>query len=211
MNFNKIKLFFLIIANLSFMLGMPHIAQANCLYDEHPYSLTYYYGLTYSDSLARMVRGEFHRFPEHINSAELSMTLSPKNPIRHFFHSIIPVVQLAANGAVRSGHEQPKIYEFDPYLAFRWTNFPWQQTLNTSFAIGEGISYTSSIPVLEKKFNDRTKRLLNYLMFEVSLAHPRYPNLQMIIRLHHRSGAFGLYNAGNTGSNNLGVGFRILF
>jgi hypothetical protein len=83
--------------------------------------------------------------------------------------------------------------------------------VNTSLAIGEGISYASSIPALERKANEQTKRLLNYLMLEASFAVPRHPKLQLIIRLHHRSGAFGLYRAGNTGSNNIGLGVRYLF
>jgi hypothetical protein len=112
---------------------------------------------------------------------------------------------------MRNGSNEPTIYEFDPYIAFRWANFPWNGYVNTSFAIGEGISYTTSVPALEKKDNEFTKRLLNYLMFEATFAAPGDPRLQFLVGIHHRSGAYGLYHAGNTGSNDIGVGIRYLF
>jgi hypothetical protein len=67
------------------------------------------------------------------------------------------------------------------------------------------------MPSLEKRSNTNTKRLLNYLMLEAAFALPAYPQVQLLARIHHRSGAFGLYRAGNTGSNDVGLGIRYLF
>jgi hypothetical protein len=181
------------------------------LYDQYPWAAMYYYGITGHDALGSILIGDFHRWPEHIQSIELSHTLSEQNFLRRLVSPLVGVVQLAGNVTMRNGSNENTIYEFDPYIAFRWANLPWNNYVNTSFAIGEGISYASSVPAIEKRYSKNTKRLLNYLMLETTLAVPDYPRLQLVVRLHHRSGAFGLYNAGNSGSNDIGLGIRYLF
>lgn len=180
------------------------------LYDQYPWAFTYYYGITGSDALARMVKGEFHRWPEHVQSLEAAYTLNECNVFRRLVNPLVGVVQLAGNVSLRVGSHQNTIYEFNPYVAFRWANFPWNHYVNTSLAIGEGISYDTSVPSLESKSSENTKRLLNYLMLEATFASPTYPRLQLVARIHHRSGAYGLYHAGNTGSNVVGLGIRYL-
>lgn len=181
------------------------------LYDQYPWSLMYYYGLTASDALVQIFQGEFHRWPEHIQSVELEKTLEESNPIRRFFNPIVGVVQFAGNATIRNGSNENTIYEFEPYLFFRWANFPWNSYVTTSLGIGEGVSYVTAVPAIEKKDNQNTKRLLNFLAFEATFAAPSYPQLQLVARIHHRSGAYGLYHAGNTGSNDVGLGIRYLF
>lgn len=187
------------------------IAPTPSIYDQRPWSLMYYWGQTMDDTLAGLFGGEYNRWPEHIQSVELAKTLTPDNPIRRFFSPLVGVVQFAGNTTVRSGSNQPTIYEFDPYLLFRWSNLPWNHIVNTSFAIGEGVSYDTSVPAIESRNNDNTKRLLNYLAFEATFAAPSHPEWQFVAKIHHRSGAYGLYHAGNTGSNDIGVGIRYLF
>lgn len=181
------------------------------LYDHYPNAVLYFYGITGSNPLVRMFQGEFHRWPEHVQSIEYSRTLNRCNVVRRFFYPIVGVVQLNANFSYRVGSNQHNIYEFNPYIGFRWANFYWNDWVNTSFAIGEGISYDTSVPSLEKRSNENTKRLLNYLMLEATFALPTYPQLQVVARIHHRSGAYGLYRAGNTGSNNVGLALRYMF
>lgn len=181
------------------------------LYDELPWMLTYYYGITGDNALIQMLAGSFNRWPEHVQSAELTKTLDENNFLRRLVNPLVGVVQLAGNFTVRNGSREHTIYEFDPYVAFRWANFPWNDYVTTSLAIGEGISYASSVPWIEKRHNQNTKRLLNYLMLEATFALPMHPELQLVARIHHRSGAFGLYHAGNSGSNVIGLGVRYLF
>ena len=185
-------------------------AIGSSLYDQYHYSGTYYYGITGHDVLIRIFKGEFHRWPERIQSVELAYTLNQENALRRFVRSLVDIVQFAGNITYRQGRDQHNIIEFSPYFAFRWANFPWNHIITTSLAIGEGISYVSSIPAIELKDNTQTKRLLNYLMFEASFALPQYPRLQFVARIHHRSGAYGLYRAGNSGSNVVGIGLRYL-
>lgn len=181
------------------------------LYDQYHWSLLYYYGQTVNGSLVGTAVGNFTRWPEHIQSLELAYTLNEHNALRKWLSPAVGVVQLAANGTIRQGTNEHTIYEFNPYILFRWANWPWNHTITTSLAFAEGVSYDSSVPAIEKRQNDNTRRLMNYLMFEATLARPSYPNLQLVFRIHHRSGAYGLYRAGNTGSNDLGLGIRYLF
>lgn len=198
--------------NLNLMINKKiYYPQNQDLYDQYPWAVLYYYGITGSDPLVRIFEGEFHRWPEHIQSIEVEHTLSKENRVRRFFNPLVGIVQIASVLTLRSGSNQASIFEFAPYIAFRWANFPWNHYVNTSFALGEGVSYASSIPTLERRDNENTKRLLNYMLVEATFAPPSYPRLQLVTRLHHRSGAYGLYHAGNTGSNDVGLGLRFLF
>lgn len=181
------------------------------LYDQYRWAATYYYGQTVSNPLIHIFEGHMKRWPEHIQSLELAYTLNEENFLRRLVKPLVGIVQVAGNVTVRYGKNEDTIYEFDPYLMFRWANLPWNKYLNTSLALGEGLSYDTSYPAIEKRQNTNNKRLLNYLMFEATFAPPTHPRLQLVARIHHRSGCYGLYRAGNTGSNVVGAGLRYLF
>lgn len=186
--------------------------QDQTLYDRYPWAVTYYYGWTVDNPLVRVfLLYNLTRWPENIQSLELTRTLNENNAVRRFFSPLVGIVQVNANVTLRNGVGESRIYEFDPYISWRWANLPWNHYVNTSFAIGEGISYASSVPAIERVGNDNVKRLLNYLMFEATFAPPSYPRLQFVARIHHRSGAFGLYQADNSGSNDIGIGIKYLF
>jgi len=102
-------------------------------------------------------------------------------------------------------------FEFNALLVLRWLPFPWDRYLNTSFAVGEGLSYATDDPELEVEKHDRTARLLNYLMFELAFGVPQQPPWTMFIRVHHRSGVFGLFDGVSGGSNVVGLGLRYVF
>lgn len=147
-----------------------------------------------------------------LNSIDLSYQLPPENPLRRFFQPLVSTVEVAGNISQR--HDpNGLIYEFDPYLNFRWKSFPWDKFVTTTFAIGDGLSYATSIPLREEhdSSNNNAKRLLNFLALEASFAAPSYPDLQFVIRVNHRCGAWGLFGAGNLSSNTIGVGIRYLF
>lgn len=181
------------------------------LYDQHHWSLLYYYGQTVDGAFVGTAVGNFKHWPEHIQSLELAYTLNQDNFLRRLVSPLVGVVQLAANGTIRQGDNEHTIYEFDPYLLFRWANWPWNHYVTTSFGFAEGVSYATSVPYIEKQNNTNVRRFLNYLMYEVTFARPGCPELQLVLRVHHRSGAYGLYHADNTGSNDIGAGIRYLF
>jgi hypothetical protein len=181
------------------------------LYDSHPWSLMYYYGQTVNGAFVGTAVGNFTKWPEHIQSIEFAYTLNQDNFLRHLVSPLCGIVQFATNGTIRQGDNEPVIYELDPYVIFRWANWPWNNYVVTSFGFAEGISYVTSVPYIEKRNNTNVRRLLNYLMYEITLSPPSHPEWQAVFRVHHRSGAYGLYHADNTGSNDIGLGIRYLF
>jgi len=101
--------------------------------------------------------------------------------------------------------------EFNVLLVGRWLPFPWDKYLDTSFAVGNGISYATKTPEIEAREHDETSQFLNYLMFELALALPDVPQWNLVIRIHHRSGIFGLINDVEGASNAIGCGIRYNF
>ncbi|MGH7403489.1 MAG: hypothetical protein ACREKQ_13740 [Candidatus Rokuibacteriota bacterium] len=92
----------------------------------------------------------------------------------------------------------------------RWITFPWDRHLDTSVAIGGGLSVTSEVPVLEKRDPDNTEAatLLHYFLIEAAVGLPN-SSWSIVGRVHHRSGIFGLFS--HSGSNVLSAGVRYRF
>lgn len=94
-----------------------------------------------------------------------------------------------------------------------------------SFSLGEGMSLASENPKLENKAKGyylesglqrdaiESRALLNYMMVEVSSYLPFERKTEIFLRVHHRSGIFGLYCPPdpNCGSNFVSYGFRTTF
>ncbi len=99
--------------------------------------------------------------------------------------------------------------EFNALFTVRWLKFPWDRHVDTSVAVGEGVSYATSVPAVETyRHGEETSKFLNYLMIESTFGLPALPKWQLVFRLHHRSGAWGLYNGVHGGSNTIGMGLR---
>jgi hypothetical protein len=101
--------------------------------------------------------------------------------------------------------------ELNALLAIRWLLFPWDRYVDTSFALGEGISYATKDPEIEKESHSNVSQILNYLMFELSFLIPKQSHWSVFVRLHHRSGVFGLINGVSGASNAVGAGLRYVF
>ena len=78
---------------------------------------------------------------------------------------------------------------------------PW-----LSFSVLEGVSYNSQVSLYEKTFRENYSKLLNYLGIELEAAVS--PDVSVVGRIHHRSGAFGTYNGVTEGSNAYLLGLR---
>ncbi len=88
----------------------------------------------------------------------------------------------------------------------RWHMFPWEDILDTSIAIGAGLSYYSTISQVEKNRNEDAQHLLGYLTFELTFGVPKLPPWDLLIRIHHRSGMGGIIGEGS--SNYLCLGLK---
>lgn len=96
-------------------------------------------------------------------------------------------------------------------LLVRWDGFPWSERVPTSFAVGEGVSWASRVPAMEAALQGVESKLMNYLAFEIDVALPDSPATHLALRLHHRSGAYGLFNGETAGSNFIALGLRRRF
>jgi hypothetical protein len=102
-------------------------------------------------------------------------------------------------------------FEVDVAPFVRWTSFPWNKTLYTNVRAGAlGLSYVTGISDWERQNsgNDKGSRLLQFLVTEITFASSENSHSEFFIRIHHRSGVYGLFDGVSGGSNYLAVGFR---
>ncbi len=177
----------------------------------YPWAVMGYYGKMTRNTLGQVLGFGYKIGNETLYSIEFGKRLSRQNMFMHFFQPIFNTISIVGNFTYRDDRVGP-IYEFNPYISFRWERFPWNRYVPTTFAIGEGLSYDTKVPYREaENSNQGTKRLMNYLSFELTLGIPKFPHWQILWRIHHRSGVYGLYDAGNSGSTAVGLGLRYMF
>lgn len=102
-------------------------------------------------------------------------------------------------------------WEFNALLLARWLTFPWDSYLDTSFAVGNGLSYATRTPLIEEIQHDKTHQFLDYMLVELAFSLPEQPRWSLVLRLHHRSGVYGLFNGVHGASNALGAGLKYHF
>ncbi len=104
-------------------------------------------------------------------------------------------------------------WEANIAVIYRWQDFPWNKTLNTSIAIGNGLSYASEVPPLEASSttNVGATRLLNYILVETTFAPPQVKHWSLVVRVHHRSGVYGVFDDVEGGSNVIAAGIKYLY
>lgn len=174
------------------------------------WSFLLYYGKMTNDTLARVVRFDYTLNRDTLYSIEIAKEFPPCSSMRQFLAPIVNTVELRGNLTFLDD-TYGTIVEFNPYLAFTWNQFPWTCKLRTIVSLGEGLSYVSKVPYSEEKNSDQPKHLLNFLLLDIAFALPCYPQWELVTRIHHRSGVFGLYHANNTGSTAVGLGLRYRF
>ncbi len=102
-------------------------------------------------------------------------------------------------------------FEGNALFVIRWLRFPWDNIIDTSFAVGNGISYATDDPKIEVERLGNTSSFLYYLMVEFAFKMPNEPSWSVFTRIHHRSGIFGLIDDVYGGSNALAIGLRYSF
>ena len=101
--------------------------------------------------------------------------------------------------------------EFNLPVVIRWNKFPWNNYVVTSLAYGLGPSYATKKPAAEIEVDGSTQQFLVYWFGEIALSPPK-SNWAGVLRIHHRSGAFGLIGDRHEGgSNTLAVGLKYRF
>ena len=101
-------------------------------------------------------------------------------------------------------------WELNALVAARWEAFWWDDVLDTSVAFGLGPSYAMDEPEIELEYKGDTSRFLIYWMGEIAVVLPDYDRAALIVRIHHRSNAYGLI-ADEGVSNSLALGLKWRF
>lgn len=122
-------------------------------------------------------------------------------------------IDMEWEGQIAKHRGEQENYEVNAAFTLRWQDFPWDRSLDTSLAFGNGLSYASEKPFLEEKENDEneTSNLLYYILVEAAFARPGDPHWEFFLRTHHRSSVFRLINGVDAGSNFVGGGVRYRF
>jgi len=102
-------------------------------------------------------------------------------------------------------------WEFNGLPVLRWLPFPWDEYVDTSLAIGAGLSYALKTPPVEEIGVSDTPKLLGCLMFELTFSIDSIPDWSLVARIHHRSGANGLFSDRLDASNAFGLGVKYVF
>ena len=102
-------------------------------------------------------------------------------------------------------------WEFNWLPVIRWLPFPWDAFIDTSIATGVGLSYAAETPQVENIGENDTPKLLGYLMLEFAFSLPKPSKYLFVARVHHRSGANGLFGGRLDASNAIGFGIKYIF
>ena len=98
-------------------------------------------------------------------------------------------------------------------LFFRFHGFPWDRYLLTTVAVSTGMNWASEVTEVERERADdgEGSQWMHYFSPEVTFALPGHPETELLFRIHHRSGVFGLVSDAHGGAQYTTVGLRFRF
>lgn len=113
--------------------------------------------------------------------------------------------------AQRFGDQNEQEFWVAPYL--RYDGFFWNKYLYTSIAINTGLSYATGVSAIEDERGGQAggDQFLHFLSPEITFALPNFEAYQATVRIHHRSGAFGVVSDTTGGAQYLTFGLRKRF
>lgn len=113
--------------------------------------------------------------------------------------------------ARRSGRQSDA--EIWAALFLRYRGFPWDGIVTTSVAASTGLNYASGISEVERDRarDDQGSRWMHFFSPEITLALPERPEVELLVRFHHRSGVYGLISEARGGAQYLTTGLRWRF
>jgi hypothetical protein len=101
---------------------------------------------------------------------------------------------------------QQNHFELNTATVLRWDAFPWSRYVATSVGYGLGLSYAFARPPIEEQPQRRASRTLIFMPTELTFGPPQSA-WEFMLRIHHRSGAFGVFKDAG-GSNFISLGLR---
>lgn len=118
-------------------------------------------------------------------------------------------ISLAAEGQVTQNFAGPAFTTFAAGLGFR-VKLPF--ALPSSFAFFTGPSYAVNPPIEQYNTDRHQHPFLNYVGIELAVAIPHHErHWDAVLRIYHRSGAWGLYSINADEGSMIGIGLRARF
>jgi hypothetical protein len=120
-------------------------------------------------------------------------------------------IEAEGGTAVRFGDES--LGEAWAALYLRYDGLPWNDKIYTTVGVNTGLSLLTDLSDFEewRDSNGKSSVLLHYLGPELTFADPENKNLELVLRYHHRSGVFGLFDGVVSGSTFISAGVRVRF
>jgi len=177
-------------------------ASASC--EELSWSLGGYGGQYYDTEPAGLIKGKAGFHNQYIVALTASKTV--------WRSSTLPLA-LEIDGTIAQQFGKASLNEFAIAPVLRWSGFPWNETLPTSFRFGPvGYSHTTMVSPLEQGSSGQGSRNLNFLMIELTFSRPQDRSNEVFVRLHHRCTINDLLNNyGANGEDFLAFGYRRFF
>ena len=120
-------------------------------------------------------------------------------------------IEVEGGASVRFGDES--LGEVWTALYLRYDGLPWNDTVYTTIGANTGVSLLTEISDFEEWRDSKGKssEFLHYLGPEITFADPQNKDTELVLRYHHRSGVFGLFDGVVSGSTFLSAGIRVRF
>jgi hypothetical protein len=167
-------------------------------------SIGFYGGQYYDSEPAGFTQGRANYLNQYMVAVTASKTLwrAEEYPLA-----------LELDGMIGQQFGVATLNEFAIAPVLRWSGFPWNKWLPTSFRFGPiGYSYTTMVSPLERNDKGEGAQSLNFLMAELTFSGRESPDDEFFIRLHHRCTVYDLINNyGANGQDFLTLGFRRFF
>ncbi len=177
---------------------MPSFLSASELFRETDPDIYFYLGSWTDTRFNEILRGRFDAQSSFLGTVGL----------RYDFGTVISYLtrEIEFNYTQHFGDQYHP--ELNAAFNLRWNRFPWHNYLPTSLAYGIGPSLALGTPRVEDE--DDPANILLYMVAEIAFDLPgrwREHDVEGLIRVHHRSGVFGLVSDAS-GSNFIALGIR---
>ena len=126
-------------------------------------------------------------------------------------HTYHPLLEMPLCLEVVDEHSRDPFLNYNASLQCRWVDFPWNDKVKTTFAVGLGLSYSEKLYLNDIRFHNNEDRshLKFNLPISLTFARPSHPEQELVIYIAHHSGGFGTFDYG--GINSIGMGIRYQF
>jgi len=119
-----------------------------------------------------------------------------------------PQMELPLTLEIVDEHGRGSFLDYNAAFMMRWIDLPWNEYIETSFAMGVGLSYSSKVYLMDRATHpddsDRS-HLKIYWPLQWTFGLPAYPKDKVMFFISHQSGGH-IFDVG--GINSIGIGYR---